>query len=379
MENEDVGQIEQSGGFEGTSSFVCLEATGSGFQVSLDDTDDLTATATEVTGDLTGDLSAPEAGGADTADLDLTADDGPALDEIGRPPPLPPPCMTPEQTLNFERGILGSTLAGCLMDARLGRGAVGSVFLARHLALQKDVAVKILNPALFYLRRHVEQFFREARSAACLEHPGVVAVHDVGQERGLYYLVMQYVEGETVGDLIEREGQIDAREAVRITIETAAALAEAHDAGIVHRDIKPSNLLLDSRNRVKVADFGLALQLSEARQSSGRSEIAGTPFYIPPEQISGGVVDERADLYSLGVTLYFALTGRRPFEGSTPAEILVKHLTESPVPPMELVPTLGEELNGIIMRLLAKKPSGRHRDARELLDDLASLPDESFE
>jgi tRNA A-37 threonylcarbamoyl transferase component Bud32 len=322
----------------------------------------------------TGDLPPPEA--ADTAVT--RKEDSPAREDVSYQeyssiPLAPPPMICQEDTLAFERGLLGSILGDCLLDLRIGRGAVGSVFKADHIALHRVVAVKILNPSLFYLKRHVDQFFREARSAATLEHEGVVAVYHVGQERGLYFIVMQYVEGETVADLIEREGRLSVPEALRITTEAARALAVAHENDVIHRDIKPSNLLLTKRGRVKVADFGLASRISETQRPSGRSEVAGTPFYIPPEQISGGSVDQRADLYSLGVTLYFALTGQRPFEGDTPKEVLIKHLTQAPVPVNEIDPSLDPGLTDLIQRLLAKKPAARPDSASDLVHELEAL------
>ena len=314
----------------------------------------------------------------DTADLDAppAADPAPATSHIEVPSEFlaPTPLSASEEdTLAFERRILGTKLAGCILDARIGRGAVGSVFRARHVGLDKEVAVKILNPALFCLRRHVDQFFREARAAASLEHPNIVTVYDVGQHRGLYYIVMQLIHGETLADRIDREGRLEVTEAVRMAIEAANALGAAHRKGIIHRDIKPANLLLTREGLVKVADFGLASRRTDRRDADGKSEVAGTPYYIPPEQITGVAVDHRADLYSLGVTMFFALTGRRPFDGGTPRDILVKHLTLVPPAVTEINPSIPSRLSEIVARLLAKKPQSRPSSAEELVAELLQL------
>lgn len=274
----------------------------------------------------------------------------------------------------FAHRVLGRSVAGCLLETLLGRGAMGLVFRARHLALEKPVAVKILNPALFYLRRHVDQFFREARAAASLEHPNVVTVHSVGQEQGLYFIVMQLVDGDSVQEWIERQGRLTVGQVVRVGIETASALGEAHRHGIIHRDIKPANLMIAPGSHVKVADFGLAGRCVAGEDAKGRTEVMGTPYYLPPEQIAGGAVDHRADLYSLGVTLYYAATGVRPFEGTNARDIFVKHLTATPRPMTEIEPTIPSELDAVVHRLLLKKPESRPADAEELIRELRAVP-----
>ncbi len=275
--------------------------------------------------------------------------------------------LAEEAARAFERDLLDGTVAGCLLEEMLGRGSMGTVFRAVHLALDKPVAVKVLNPALFHLKRHVDQFFREARAAAALEHPNIVTVYNVGQERGRYYIVMQYVRGESLADRLAREGRLTVPEAVRVGLEAARGLAAAHEKGVVHRDVKPANLLLTLEGAVKVADFGLAYRSSETAEATGRAEVMGTPYYIPPEQIAGTVVDHRADQYSLGVTLYYCLTGVRPFEAPTAGEVLVKHLAETPAPPERHRPEVPEALSLLVRRLLAKKPGGRFARTADLI------------
>ena len=348
------------------------------------------------TGDFGSDLPTP--------DPDATAGITPLPSDSGPDVPVPPPLVRPpgqeatisatgsgfgdesegaiapvepeeaDTPLAFAKGLLGRRVAGCLLQSLLGRGAMGLVFRARHFALDKEMAVKILNPALFYLKRHVDQFFQEARAAAALDHPNVVTVHGVGQDRGLYFLLMEIVEGESLADRIEREARISVPEVVRIGTEAALALGAAHEKGLVHRDIKPANLLLTRKGQVKVADFGLAGRFVAPEQASGQSEIMGTPYYIPPEQITGGAVDARADLYSLGVTLYYSVLGRRPFEGTTAREVFVMHLTRPPTPIREIDPAIPEELEAIVKKLLMKKPEARYPDAQSLIEDLARVP-----
>ena len=269
--------------------------------------------------------------------------------------------------------LVGKTVGGCRLEAEIGRGAMGTVYRATHLALQKTVALKVLNPARFYDERQVEQFFAEARSAAAIDHHNIVGVHDVGQENGLCYIVMQYIEGGSVADRLKKRKRLEIEDAIRIGIQAARGLGVAHLKGIVHRDIKPANLMLTESGEVKIADFGLAYRAEEEANMAGGPEVMGTPSYMSPEQIDGRQVDQRADLYSLGVTLYLLTTGRKPFEGSTPMEVLLKHVSEKLKPPIQYNPEIPQALGQVIERLMAKQPDNRYACASDLIQDLEEI------
>jgi serine/threonine-protein kinase len=269
--------------------------------------------------------------------------------------------------------LTGSVLAGCRLEWQLGRGAMGTVYRATHLALEKTVAVKVLHPSRFGEKRHVDQFFVEARAAASIEDPHIVAVHDVGEENGHTYIVMQFVEGDSLLDRLRQEGALEPAEATRIALAIARGLATAHGKGIVHRDIKPANVMLTKDGGVKIADFGLALRLSEDDEASVDPGIMGTPAYMSPEQIDGRSVDHRADLYSLGVTFYQMVTGEKPFVGETPMEVILKHMGERPVPARRRNPAVPEDLSRVIEKLMAREPACRYESAPDLCKDLEQI------
>ena len=269
--------------------------------------------------------------------------------------------------------LTGQVLGGCRLEEKLGQGAMGTVFRATHLALQKTVAVKLLNPARFYQKKQIEQFFREARSAASIDHQNIVGVHDVGQEKGLYYIVMQFIEGESLQQRLRREKVLRSEDAIQITIAAARGLAVAHAKGIIHRDIKPANIMITTTGEVKIADFGLAYQSEQDSTLTGGVEVLGTPAYMSPEQIDGRKVDHRADLYSLGVSLYYMATGKKPFEGTTPMEVLLKHMSERLVPPTQVNPRIPRPLGQVIERLMAKDLANRYESAEALVKDLEEI------
>jgi beta-lactam-binding protein with PASTA domain len=251
---------------------------------------------------------------------------------------------------------------------RLGVGGMADVYLAEDGTLGRQVAVKVLLKRYSGDAQFVERFRREAQAAASISHPNIVNIYDWGPVDGTYYIVMEYVEGETLKDRIRREGRCSPGEAVRVTLELLAAVQVAHGAHIVHRDIKSQNILIDSAGTVKVTDFGIAK--ADNSQMTEAGSILGTAQYLAPEQAKGEPVDERTDLYSVGVVLYEMLTGAVPFLGDSAVTVALKHVNEQPTEPAEVVPGMPHSLNQIVLKALAKDPDHRYRNAAEFSADL---------
>ena len=263
----------------------------------------------------------------------------------------------------------------------LGRGGMGSVYLARDLALDREVAIKVMKPASPARELH-DRLRREARTAARLSHPNIVPLHAFGDVEGMPYFVMGYVRGESLATRLRRDGKLAEDDARRILADLAEALDHAHRQGVVHRDVKPDNVLLDDESgRALLTDFGVAKALGGGETLTAVGSVVGTPSYMSPEQASGrSDLDGRSDLYSLGVMAYAMLSGRLPFEGKTAGDVLAKHLTQEPAPLRSLVPTLGDSTADAVARCLAKDPARRWPDARSLKQSLgvaaeAHLPD----
>ena len=253
---------------------------------------------------------------------------------------------------------------------RLGVGGMADVYLAEDGTLGRRVAVKVLLKRYAGDEQFVERFRREAQAAARINHPNIVNIYDWGPVDGTYYIVMEYVEGETLKDHIRREGRYSPGEAVRIALELLAAVQVAHGAHIVHRDIKSQNILIDPAGTVKVTDFGIAK--ADDSQMTEAGSILGTAQYLAPEQAKGEPVDERTDLYSVGVVFYEMLTGALPFRGDSAVTVALKHVNEQPAEPAELVPGLPYSLNQIVLKALAKDPDQRYRTAAEFSADLVA-------
>jgi serine/threonine-protein kinase len=254
------------------------------------------------------------------------------------------------------------------LERKLGSGGMADVWLAEDQELGRKVAIKILHERYASDTQFVERFRREATHAAGLSHPNVVSIYDRGETDGSYFIVMEYVEGRTLKELIVTRGPCPVPVAISYVRQVLAALRYAHRNGIVHRDIKPHNVLVDHEGRVKVADFGIARAGSSQMTEAG--SIIGTAQYLSPEQARGAPVDESSDLYSTGIVLYELLTGKVPFVGETPVEIAMKHLSQVPSAPSELRGEIPRDLDLVVLRALAKEPADRYRSAQEMDRDL---------
>jgi serine/threonine-protein kinase len=254
------------------------------------------------------------------------------------------------------------------IQRKLGAGGMADVYLAEDQELGRRVAIKILNGRHANDDQFIERFRREAKNAAALNHPSIVSIYDRGEAEDTYYIAMEYLDGRTLKELIVGRGAAPINVAIEYARQILSALRFAHRHGIVHRDIKPHNVLVDGDGRVKVTDFGIAR--AGASQMTETGSIVGTAHYLSPEQARGGEVDQRSDLYSLGIVLYELLTGKTPFEGDTPVEIAMKHLSNAPKPPSKLRPDIPRELDMVVLRALAKDPGDRYQSADEMEADL---------
>ncbi|GAB7071400.1 Stk1 family PASTA domain-containing Ser/Thr kinase [Mycobacterium hodleri] len=262
----------------------------------------------------------------------------------------------------------------------LGFGGMSEVHLARDVRLHRDVAVKVLRADLardptFFLR-----FSREARNAAGLNHPAIVAVYDSGEadtpDGPLPYIVMEYVDGVTLRDIVRNDGPVEPRRAVEIIADACQALNYSHQNGIVHRDVKPANIMIDRAGAVKVMDFGIARALhDDGAKLTQTSAVIGTAQYLSPEQASGETVDARSDVYSLGCVFYELLTGEPPFVGDTPVSVAYQHVRKDPPPPSRRNPALSPDLDAVVLKSLAKNPANRYQTAAEMRDDLIRVRD----
>ncbi|MDE6960936.1 MAG: Stk1 family PASTA domain-containing Ser/Thr kinase, partial [Lachnospiraceae bacterium] len=250
---------------------------------------------------------------------------------------------------------------------KVGVGGMAEVFKGKDHKLNRFVAVKVLKEEFRENGGFIKKFKEEAQAAAGLAHPNIVNVYDVGDERGIYYIVMELVEGITLKNYIERKGRLTVKEATSIAIQMSAGLEVAHNNQIVHRDIKPQNIIISREGKVKVTDFGIAKATTSQTTTSA---AMGSVHYASPEQARGGYVDHRSDIYSLGVVLYEMVTGRVPFDGDTAVTVAVKHLQEEMVAPTTYNSEIPFSLEQIIRKCMEKSPDRRYQDIEDLLADL---------
>jgi len=271
--------------------------------------------------------------------------------------------------MNMEGQILGNRYQ--LLE-KIGGGGMAIVYKAKCMLLNRYVAIKILRTEFTNDEEFVKRFRVEAQAAASLSHPNIVSIYDVGNENGIHYIVMEYIDGITLKEYITENGKLPWKRAVNIAIQICSAIDQAHRNHIVHRDIKPHNILLTKDGIAKVTDFGIARAVSSSTITMVGSTI-GSVHYFSPEQARGGYIDEKSDLYSLGIALYEMTTGRVPFEGETPVAVALKHIQERACQPIEINNTIPQGVNDIIMKAIEKDQSKRYQSAHEMLLDLHNV------
>jgi eukaryotic-like serine/threonine-protein kinase len=262
--------------------------------------------------------------------------------------------------------------AGYELLSEIARGGMGVVFKARQVKLGRLVALKMILSGEFSGEDQVRRFYAEAEAAANLDHPNIVPVYEVGEAGGQHFYSMALIEGQSLSELVKREGPLPARRAAELMKLVAQAVGYAHDKGIVHRDLKPQNILLEADNQPKVTDFGLAKQVNSISDLTLTGQVIGTPSYMPPEQAAGrgSTVGPLADVYALGATLYFLLAGHAPFHGSSPAEVIRQVLETEPIPLRRLNPAIPRDLETICLKCLRKEPGDRYESAAAVALDL---------
>ena len=258
----------------------------------------------------------------------------------------------------------------------LGEGGMANVYLAHDTILDRNVAVKVLRGDLANDEKFVRRFQREALSASSLSHPNIVEMYDVGEDDGQYYIVMEYVDGKTLKQVLKARGRLSVPEVVDIMLQLTDGMAHAHDAYIIHRDIKPQNIMILSNGMIKITDFGVATALNSTQLTQTNS-VMGTVHYLPPEQAQGKGSTIRSDIYSMGIMMYELLTGLVPYKGDNAVEIALKHLKE-PLPSVRKKdPSIPQSIENVILKATAKNPKNRYTDAREMHQDLKTALDDA--
>ena len=258
----------------------------------------------------------------------------------------------------------------------IGEGGMANVYLAYDTILDRNVAVKVLRGDLATDEKFVRRFQREALSASSLSHPNIVEVYDVGEDNGQYYIVMEYIEGKQLKQLLKKRGKLTLSEVIDIMLQISDGMSVAHDAYIIHRDIKPQNIMIQDNGMVKITDFGIAMAMNSTQLTQTNS-VMGSVHYLPPEQASGKSPTLQSDIYSMGILMYELLTGNLPYKGDNAVEIALKHLKE-PIPSIrEELPEIPQSVENIIIKATAKNPKNRYNDAREMNEDLRTCLDDS--
>ncbi|HET9708478.1 MAG TPA: protein kinase, partial [Gemmatimonadales bacterium] len=273
---------------------------------------------------------------------------------------------------DFERRLRRALGDDYELLNEIGSGGFGRVYRARDLGLEREVAIKVLHPQLTADPGVMERFRREAQLAARLRHPNIVSVYDIQSRAGLQWYVMELVPGANVAQLVKKEGPFPIQKTERLLFEALSALEHAHGMGLVHRDIKPENMLIEPDGRLRITDFGLALALRGER-FAGATSRSGTPQFAAPEQLLGERVEQRADLYSLGVVAYFTLLGRPPFEGTTPEAILAKQTVDALPSLREARPDVSREFEDVLRHTVVCDPSARYQTAGALRQALEQV------
>lgn len=264
-----------------------------------------------------------------------------------------------------KESLIGTDISGCEILQKVAEGGMGAVYKARHKALNRIVCVKILSPALANDKKAVELFLSEARAVAELDHPNIVNVYNVGKERGYYFIVMSFIEGQTLSIMLKRRKVLPVNLVLDLFDGILKGLNVAHEKGIIHRDIKPSNILINSDMHPKIVDFGIAKKVDKEKGTTKTTELAGTAYFIAPEQALGRDLDTRADLYSIGASMYYVLTGQFPYNGKNTIDIIQKHIND-PVPdPSKIRKDLPPWLTQAIQKLMSKDPAKRFQTAKE--------------
>jgi serine/threonine protein kinase len=255
---------------------------------------------------------------------------------------------------------------------KIGAGGMAIVYKAKDLLLNRVVTIKVLRDQFVTDDDFIRRFRREAQSAASLSHPNIVSIYDVGKDGDLEYIVMEYIEGRNLKEIIREYAPLNTEQTLHLARQLGEALSHAHEHSIIHRDIKPQNILITEDGRAKVTDFGIARAVSSATVTH-TGDIVGSVHYLSPEQAKGVLSNEQSDIYSLGIIIYELLTGKVPYDGETPIAIALKHLQEQPIPPCKLNPRIEPELEAVVMKAISKSPDTRYSSVSELLEDIQKV------
>jgi len=254
----------------------------------------------------------------------------------------------------------------------LGRGGMGKVYRVEDTKIREEIALKLIKPEISMDQKTIERFRNELKTARKISHRHVCRMFDMGEEKGLHYITMEYVDGEDLKNLIRRVGRLDTDTVIKIGKQICQGLSEAHRLGVIHRDLKPSNIMIDREGNVRIIDFGIARSL-RTKGLTGSGIMIGTPEYMSPEQAEGEEIDNRSDIYSLGVLLYEMITGVLPFSGDSALGVALKHKTEIPPDPRELNTKVSDELCGVILKCLEKEKEKRFQEVDELLSEFRNI------